>query len=112
MKADDVKILSYVPGRVRLRVRPLKGNRNLVEVAQKEILAVPGVKEVTINELTGSVLLRYDNTMLGNQESVDAMLETLGLLFPSLDIDRIRVWLADKEKKERIHVWLKRKHES
>jgi hypothetical protein len=101
MKADDVKILSYVPGRVRLRVKALKGNRNLAKVAQKEISAVPGVKEVTINELTGSVLLRYENSMLGNQESVDAIFATLSLLFPSADIDKIRTWLADKGKKER-----------
>jgi hypothetical protein len=67
---------------------------------QKEISAVPGVKEVTINELTGSVLLRYEKTMLGNQDSVDAMLATLGLLFPSLDIDKIRAWLADKGKRK------------
>ncbi len=109
MKADDVKIVSYVPGRVRLRVKPIKGNRKLAEKAQREISAVPGVKGVTINELTGSVLFRYEKNILGNQEAVDAMFTTLGLLFPTLEIDKIRAWLANKGNREKVHAWLKKK---
>ena len=109
MKADDVKILSYVPGRVRLRVKPIKGNRQLAEKAQQEISAVPGIKEVAINELTGSVLLRYEKNMLGNQEWVDAMFATLSRLFPSLDIHKIRAWLADSGNRGKVQAWVGKK---
>ena len=108
MKADDIKILSYIPGRVRLRVKPIKGDRKLAEKAQREISAIPGIREVTINKLTGSVLLRYEKNMISNQESVDAVFATLSHLFPSLDIDKVREWLANKENREKVHAWLKK----
>ena len=108
MKNDDIKILSFIPGRVRLRVKPIKSNGKLAEQAQKEIAAVPGIQEVTINKLTGSVLLRYEKNMLNNQQSVDAMFATLSHCFPSLDIEKVREWLSNNKNSGKVNAWLQK----
>jgi len=96
MKADEVKVMSFLPGRVRLKVEALKRDAALAQAVREDLGAVPGIEDVDINGNTGSVLIRYDRKAVSSPESMDALEEVLGRHFPSLDFARLRGWLSSK----------------
>ncbi|MDR1909796.1 MAG: ATPase P [Spirochaetaceae bacterium] len=65
-------IVSFVPGRVRLRLALLK-NESLAAGVLAEVKAIPGVTGAEVKPLTGSLLIEYDPALLGIEE-----LEALG----------------------------------
>lgn len=60
-------ITSFVDGRVRLRHPALVNNKD-IEKLREAALAVPGMRNVTVNNQTGSVLLEYDPAVLSREE--------------------------------------------
>jgi hypothetical protein len=52
-------IVSFSPGRVRLRFKELK-NQAIAEQAYTRIKSIPGIINVEIKALTGSLLIEYD----------------------------------------------------
>jgi hypothetical protein len=59
-------IVSFVPGRVRLRLPELKNQRLAGELLPK-IRAIPGVKAAEIKTLTGSLLIEYDPSLISTE---------------------------------------------
>jgi Heavy metal associated domain 2 len=55
-----LQIAHQVPGRIRLKVPSAKGNPELLAEIEKSFGAIPGIEEVMINPVSGSVVLRYD----------------------------------------------------
>jgi hypothetical protein len=88
--ADGVKVMSFIPGRVRLRVDLLKGAKTLAGQAQARLAEVPGIREVEANPVSGSLLVKYDSRRLAEQASVDALAAALDELFPTLDLSRFK----------------------
>ena len=64
-------IVSFCPGRIRLRFRELK-NKTIAETASARIRETAGISNVEINALTGSILVEYDPHIL----SPEKLLET------------------------------------
>jgi len=60
MTTMKVKIAHQVPGRIRLKVPKAKDNPELVEQIKQMFTVIPGVEEVTVNPVTGSVVVNYD----------------------------------------------------
>jgi cation transport ATPase len=60
MTTMKVKIAHQVPGRIRLKVPKAKENPELVEQIKQMFNVIPGVEEVTVNPVTGSVVVHYD----------------------------------------------------
>ncbi|MHC6204097.1 HMA2 domain-containing protein [Breznakiellaceae bacterium SP9] len=56
-------IVSFYPGRVRLRFKELK-NKAAAEKARARIAEEPGISKVEVNTLTGSILIEYDTNIL------------------------------------------------
>lgn len=56
----DAKVAWDYPGHLRLRPTPLKGHQRLAEETAAALGRIPGVQEVAISSLTGSVLMTYD----------------------------------------------------
>ncbi len=83
---DGVKVLSFFPGRLHLRVDRVKDDPDFAARVEREIGAVRGVKDVTVKPDDGKVLLKYRLGALKDREAVDEMFDTLGSLFPDLDI--------------------------
>lgn len=50
----------HLPGRLRVKLRSLKRNADYAAVLQTSLSALPGVRDVRINTLTGSLLVGYD----------------------------------------------------
>ncbi|MFN8484853.1 MAG: hypothetical protein U0768_17605 [Anaerolineae bacterium] len=67
---SDAKVASDIPGRVRLRVAQLKGHDKLVEPLAETLGSIPGVKQVEINSLTGSILMVYDKKKYTSREEL------------------------------------------
>jgi copper chaperone CopZ len=56
-------IVSYIPGRIRLRFRDLR-DPLIAGTAAARIKAVPGITKVEIKPATGSLLIEFDPGML------------------------------------------------
>jgi hypothetical protein len=94
MDMKDVKVVSFIPGRVRLKVSELKDSPEFADKAQRALETVPGIKTIDLNPLTGSVLLTYEPNEITKPESTKVLSETLSELFPSLNISKMMAWLG------------------
>lgn len=56
-----VETVHLLPGRVRFRVAALVGNRSGQQAVNEQIPKIEGVKSITINPISGSVLIYYQN---------------------------------------------------
>ena len=54
------QVAHHSPGRLRLKVPTAKGNRAALESIRKSLAALNAVKQVQVNETTGSVTVHYD----------------------------------------------------
>lgn len=94
MKIEGVKVRSFFPGRVRLKVEALKGKPELAGRVQADLAGIDAIQSVEVHPDTGSVTLRYDRKAIRSPASVDALVTTLGRHFPHIDFEQIRGWLA------------------
>jgi hypothetical protein len=60
MTTMKVQIAHQIPGRIRLKVPKVKENPELIEQIKQMFNVIPGIEEVTVNPITGSVVLHYD----------------------------------------------------
>ena len=60
--SHSAKVIHHVRGRIRLKVAAGRCNRDLLEQMQQAISPIAGVRNVTVNPNTGSVLVEYDHT--------------------------------------------------
>ena len=56
----------HVPGRVRVKCKALKNNEENAALARSLFQDVAGVHAVELNGLTGSLLVRYDKSLLSS----------------------------------------------
>ena len=70
----EAKVASDIPGRARLRLPQLKGQKTLCEQCGEAIRGVPGISDVHVSSITGSILAFYDQDAL---PSLQAVLATL-----------------------------------
>jgi len=73
-------LVSFVPGRIRLRLRELKNHLALAESAKTRALEIPGVTKVEINPVTGSILIEYDPAILPTENLMEIGGRELGKL--------------------------------
>ncbi|MFZ2447756.1 MAG: HMA2 domain-containing protein [Syntrophobacteraceae bacterium] len=52
--------LHHVPGRIRIKIPGIKGNPIHARELEEKLKVIPGVRLVSVNSLTGSVLAYYD----------------------------------------------------
>jgi Heavy metal associated domain 2 len=57
-------IAHHIPGRIRIRIPYAKGDRALLEQIRQSIAPRPGVRNVKVNQTTGSVLIHFENFQL------------------------------------------------
>ncbi len=58
--SKTIKVAHATPGRIRLKVPHAKGNEELLQAAAATFAAMPGVEQVGVNVVTGSLVLTYD----------------------------------------------------
>lgn len=60
----------HVPGRMRLRISALKGNRSLANQLKQQIATLEGVERAEANSLTGSILVHYRGGVIEGERSI------------------------------------------
>lgn len=71
--------LHETPGRIRIKIPGLRGNRKVLGEVQEELMALCGVCEVTANELTGSIVVMHDQNTVQSGDVIN-MLDNLGYI--------------------------------
>jgi hypothetical protein len=62
--AFEASLVHHLPGRLRLRSAALKGNAQVCQDVGERLAASAGVRTVTANAQTGSLLLEYDPAVI------------------------------------------------
>jgi copper chaperone CopZ len=70
---DDITLVSFVPGRLRLKLVHLEPSAEL----HQRIAALPGINKVEINPTTKSILVKYDQNLFASDRSVVALQQAL-----------------------------------
>jgi hypothetical protein len=60
MTKMNLKIEHQVPGRVRMKIPAGKGNPDLLKQVSDVFAVIPGIEQVIVNPVTGSLVLHYD----------------------------------------------------
>jgi hypothetical protein len=82
MPADDIRLVHATPGRIRLKVARAREDQALANQLHQRLVSLPGVQSVTVNSLTGSVLIRYQAEGVDPQDLQRTFAEPLSALFP------------------------------
>jgi copper chaperone CopZ len=69
-------IVSFIPGRIRLRFTELK-NQELCDQVRARVKEIPGIITVETKALTGSILIEYDEKILPTEKLVSIGREEL-----------------------------------
>src|SRR5207253_1894021 len=72
-----------VPGRVRLRVPELKRRPGLGPLLQQGLLALAGVSGVTVNPITGSLLIQFEPAQASSESLLVWMTRRLRRAIPA-----------------------------
>jgi copper chaperone CopZ len=76
-----IELRHAIPGRIRLRIPAIKGEPGLSREVQRQLSALPVIRRVEVNPVTGSVLVLYD-------PADSAAIAQLGrMMIPGLDLD-------------------------
>jgi hypothetical protein len=63
----------HTPGRVRVRIPDIKGNPRKAKRVQELFENVEGIDQVTLNALTGSLVVHYDADRMGSDSVLDIL---------------------------------------
>jgi hypothetical protein len=66
----NAKVASDIPGRVRLRLKQLRGHTDLAEQCEHALGSMHGIRQVEVSSLTGSVLVFYDAAQYASREAL------------------------------------------
>lgn len=94
LERHGIIIAHFIPGRVRLQARSLKGNPALAQIIVQRFGVIKGVEGVEANHLTGSLVIAYNLKELQRPDSRRHLEEALLGLMPQLDEDKLRQLLA------------------
>jgi len=90
---EGVKILSFLPGRVKLRIEAVKGEESLAKKATAQIGAIDAIKKIMVDPGKGDVLINYDRKKIKEPDTINALSDTLSELFPDMDVAALRAKL-------------------
>jgi hypothetical protein len=90
---EGVKILSFLPGRVKLRIEAVKGEEALAKKATAQIGAINAIKKIMVDPGKGDVLINYDRKKIKEPDTINALSDTLSELFPDMDVAALRAKL-------------------
>lgn len=61
-----LKIIHQVPGRIRMKIPSAKGNEAQLQSYKEVLSLIPGVEDIEVNPVTGSIILKYDADQHGH----------------------------------------------
>ncbi len=82
--------IHHIPGRLRVRTPALKQER-LAFVVESSLLALPGIEEVRSNPIAGSVMIRYQPSVIAGDEIIGKVRAIAGCSAPHHSFSRARI---------------------
>jgi hypothetical protein len=83
--AFEVSLVHHLPGRLRLRSAALKGNARAGENARELLAEIAGLRSVTANPQTGSLLLDYDPAVIAPDRIAELLASRGFVLSPTTE---------------------------
>ena len=85
MTPKGLKVVHALRGRVRLKVAAVKGHPEAAKKIQEKLAAVPGIRQVEANPISGSLLVHYDHEALQTAEALEPLAGILGEFCPEVE---------------------------
>lgn len=76
---DILEVKHYISGRMRVKIPSLQYNLEKEDEIRKQLLNLKGINSVEINTLIGSVLVRFDETIIEPVMLIGIILNVAGL---------------------------------
>ena len=77
----DIKIIHFIPGRIRLQSLQWKTNKTLMEKLVKKLQAQSMIFSVQPTFITGSLVITYDTSYLTNLQELDSWFHVLDQVY-------------------------------
>ncbi len=77
----DIKMMHFIPGRIRLQSPRWKTNVNLIGEIVKELQAQPLIFSVQPTSVTGSLVITYDASYVTNMQELDSWFQVLDRVY-------------------------------
>jgi hypothetical protein len=81
-------IVSYIPGRIRLRFKELK-DPLIGNIVRSRIRAIQGITQVEIKTTTGSILIEFDTDILPPEKLLETGQKELAKLGIQLELPNL-----------------------
>jgi len=89
-----VRLAHASPGRIRLKVDDVKNDSAKARDIETKLRAVPSIRSVHANPVTGSLLLTYDAPALESMELPFAVAQALGISLNDLELADLRLLMS------------------
>ncbi|WP_338453315.1 metal ABC transporter ATPase [Niallia oryzisoli] len=77
----DIKIVHFIPGRIRLQSLQWRTNKTLMETVIKELQAQSMIFSVQPTFITGSLVITYDTSYITNLQELDSWFRVLDQVY-------------------------------
>jgi len=94
MNNEKVRATHAIPGRVRLKVPQLKQDPSFGTRIKEQFSAIKAIKQIEVNQVTGSVLVLYDPKEISLPSTLFSLLCSFRNLFPEVDIEQLKTFLT------------------
>lgn len=65
--------IHHIPGRLRIKTPYVKRNQRVAEGVKTALAAIRGIRLISINTLTGSIVVQYDPIYANTKEILDTL---------------------------------------
>lgn len=94
MRLEDIHLVHSLPGRIRFKLESIKGKPDQAREIEARLAAVRGMHGVAASYVTGSVVAKYDPTILESLDLHFAIAKALGVAPSDLNAEYLAKWSA------------------
>jgi copper chaperone CopZ len=94
LRLEDIHLVHSLPGRIRFRLGGIKGNPDQAREIETRLATVKGMQGVQASYVTGSVVAKYDPTILESLDLHFAIAKALGVAPSDLNAEYLAKWSA------------------
>lgn len=94
MRLEDIHLVHSLAGRIRFKLGGIKGNPDQAREIETRLATVKGMRSVQASYVTGSVVARYDPTILESLDLHFAVAKALGVAPSDLNAEYLANWSA------------------
>jgi cation transport ATPase len=96
LRLEDIHLVHSLPGRIRFKLEGMKGKPDQAREIETGLAAVQGMHSVQASYVTGSVVARYDPSVLVSLDLHFAIARALGIPPSNLNAEYLAKWSAEE----------------